>query len=124
MEQRLSVGLFSLLSCSVTTQLMKALWQFTPIPKGVLVIAIALLLGVGLSGWVKYLSSLRVKQFRSAQVLQEQAKGFGYLIEEDLVRAELDLSPSDRNDLQTRLLRFDQSVPVVAGVLGLMLGLM
>jgi hypothetical protein len=123
MEQRIAGGLTALLISGVTTQLLKALWLIPQIPQGVITIAILIALVIGLAAWVKWLKLLRRRQIKAAKLLQKDAESFSYLIQSELVEHELDLSPNDRHDLQTTLLRVDQLLPLVMGAIGILLGL-
>lgn len=123
MKQRIAVGLTALLISGVTTQLLKALWLIPQIPQGVTTIAILIALVIGLAAWVKWLKLLRRRQIKAAKSLQKDAESFSYLIQSELVEHELDLYPNDRHDLQTTLLRVDQTLPLVMGAIGVLLGL-
>lgn len=82
-----------------------------------------MVLVVGLSAWAKWLERLRAKQFQKARQIQAEAESFSYSVQEELVERQLDLDPEDRNDMQSRLLRFDQAMPLVLAAVGLLLGL-
>lgn len=124
MEQRIAVGLSSLLVSGTIAQLLKALWFVPQLPQGMTLIAIVIALVFGLAAWTKWLKSLRRKQIKAAKTLQKDAEAFSYLIQSELVEKELDLVPSARQDLQTTLLRVDQILPLVTGAIGILLGLL
>ncbi|MBD1848524.1 hypothetical protein H6F87_00615 [Cyanobacteria bacterium FACHB-502] len=123
MEQRIAVGLSALLVSGVIAQLFKVVWFIPLIPQGVTLIAIVIALVFGLAAWMKWLKILRRRQIKAAKRLQKDAESFSYLIQSELVEHELDLSPNDRHDLQTTLLRVDQILPLVMGAIGILLGL-
>ncbi|MBD2025067.1 hypothetical protein [Leptolyngbya sp. FACHB-711] len=123
MEQRIAVGLSALLVSGVIAQLLKVVWFIPLIPQGVTLIAIVIALVFGLAAWMKWLKILRRRQIKAAKRLQKDAESFSYLIQSELVEHELDLSPNDRHDLQTTLLRVDQILPLVMGAIGILLGL-
>jgi hypothetical protein len=123
MEQRIAVGLSALLVSGVIVQLLKLVWLIPLIPQGVTLIAIVIALVFGLAAWMKWLKILRRRQIKAAKRLQKDAESFSYLIQSELVEHELDLTPNDRHDLQTTLLRVDQILPLVMGTIGILLGL-
>ncbi|MEP0913279.1 hypothetical protein NDI45_20415 [Leptolyngbya sp. GB1-A1] len=123
MEQRIAVGLTALLVAGAVAQLLKALWLIPQIPQGVTTIAALIALVFGLSAWIKWLKRLRRRQIKAAKSLQKDAESFSYLVQTELVEHELDLSPNDRHDLQTTLLRVDQTLPLIMGAIGILLGL-
>ncbi len=94
------------------------------IPPGVLVIATLIVVGYAIALWVQYLKELRLRLFHAAKALHESSKEFGFMLHDELLRAELDLRPEDRNDLQTMLYRVEQFVPVVGAVAGIALELL
>ncbi len=123
MEQRIAVGLTALLVGGAVAQLLKALWLIPQIPQGVTTIAALIALVFGLSAWIKWLKLLRRRQIKAAKSLQKDAESFSYMVQAELVEHELDLSPNDRHDLQTTLLRVDQTLPLIMGAIGILLGL-
>lgn len=120
--QTFSIGLATMLAAACAMQGITFLGAF--IPPGVVAIATLLLVGYAISLWVQYLKDLRLRVFHAAKALHESSKEFGFLLHDELLRAELDLRPEDRNDLQTVLYRVEQFVPVVGAVAGIALELL
>lgn len=121
---RVAVGLTALLVSGVVTQLFKALWLYSRLPQGVILIAVVMAVLAGIGAWGTWLKHLRYQQLQQAQNLQQQSQSFSYFVQAELVERQLDLTPESRQDLQTKLLRFDQGMPIVLAAVGVILGLM
>lgn len=123
MIDRVAVGLTALLVSGVAAQLFKALWLYSRLPQGVILIAVVMVAVSGIVAWSTWLKHLRHQQLRQAQDLQQQSQSFSYFVQSELVERQLDLTPEHRQDLQTKLLRFDQGMPIVLAAVGVILGL-